>query len=170
MRYPKFMAWINRIVAYICGLVVLIISILAVMESILRKIFSAPTIWTFNISCGMFIWVAFLGSSWAFQELGHVSVDLVRNAIDKHTKSTKRWPRRCISIFGYIASFATTSALLYGGFRLCQRALTYNQFAPYPFRFPLIISYSAIVAGSLLMMLTLVFILLDLFAGGDKYV
>ena len=169
MRYPKFMAHINKICSYICGFIVLGASILAVMESIMRKIFRSPTTWSLNLSTGVFIWAAFLGSTWAFQELGHVSVDMVRNLIDAHTKGEKRWPRRVLSIIGYLISFMVIAAILYGGIILSQRALRFNSMAPYNFKFPYIISYSAIVVGSVLMLATLVFIILDLFTGGDKY-
>jgi TRAP-type C4-dicarboxylate transport system permease small subunit len=163
------MTLIDRIGAYICGGIVLGASILAVTESILRKMFSAPTTWTLNLTSGIFIWAAFLGSSWAFQELGHVSIDLIRDYVDKRTKSEKRMPRRIMSLIGYLISFIVVLVFLYGGWLLCQRAVNLNQFAPYNFKFPLIISYSAIVVGSVVMLFTLVFIILDLFAGGDKY-
>ena len=169
MKYPKFMTWINRISAYICGGIVLGASVLAVMESILRKVFRSPTPWSLNLTMGVFIWAAFLGSSWAFQELGHVSVDMVRELIDKHTKSPKRTPRRIVAIIGYIPPLAVCVAFFLGGGKLCLRAIEYNSYAPYNFRFPLIASYSAIVVGAVLMFATVVFIILDLFAGGDKY-
>ena len=41
--------------------------------------------------------------------------------------------------------------------------------ATYAFKFPLILSYIPIVLGSLQMIATLIFIILDLLAGGDKY-
>ena len=169
MKYPKVMTWVNRVCAYICGGVVLGASGLAVMESILRKIFRAPTPWSLNLTMGVFIWAAFLGSPWAFQELGHVSVDMVREMIDKRTKSPKRMPRRIIAIIGYIPPLACCVAFFYGGWKLCARSIQFNSFAAYNFKFPLIISYSAIVAGAVLMGITIIFIILDLIAGGDKY-
>ena len=169
MRYPKFMVSINRIGSYICGGIVLGGSALAVMESILRKVFESPTNWSLNLTSAIFVWASFLGSSWAFQEHGHVSVDLLRTAIDKHTKGEKRMPRRVLSIIGYIISFIVIAAMLYGGWKLCIQAVTLNEMAPYAFKFPLIISYAAIVVGSIQMLATLVFIILDLIAGGDKW-
>jgi TRAP-type C4-dicarboxylate transport system permease small subunit len=50
-----------------------------------------------------------------------------------------------------------------------MRAIQLNQMAPYNFKFPLIISYSAIVVGAVLQLLTILFIILDLFKGNDKY-
>lgn len=119
MRYPKLMVTINKIGAYICGIIVLCGSALAVMESILRKVFASPTDWSLNLTSAIFIWASFLGSSWAFQEHGHVSVDLIRSMIDKHTKGEKRVPRRILAIIGYVISFVVVAAMLYGGWKLC---------------------------------------------------
>ena len=163
------MVWVNKIGAYICGGMVAAASMLAVFESISRKVFASPTSWSLNLTMGVFIWAAFLGSPWAFQELGHVSVDMVREMIDKRSKSPKRMPRRVISIIGYIPPLAVCAAFFYGGGFLLLRAVNIGQYAPYTFRFPMAISYAAIVVGAVLMFLTIVFIILDLFAGGDKY-
>jgi TRAP-type C4-dicarboxylate transport system permease small subunit len=72
MNYPKFMTKVNRCCAYISGGIVFGASLLAVIESILRKVFQSPTTWSLNLSQGIFIWAEFLGSSWVFQEIGHV--------------------------------------------------------------------------------------------------
>ena len=169
MKYPKTMAWVNKAGAYICGGIVLGASALAVMESILRKIFTAQTAWSLNLTMGIFIWAAFLGSSWAFQELGHVSVDMVRDIVDKHTKNPKRTPRRIMSIIGYVPPLAVCAAFFYGGWKLCARAIAFNSYAPYNFRFPYVISYAAIVVGAVMVFVTILFIILDLIGGGDKY-
>ena len=169
MKYPKVMTWINRIGAYICGGLVVGASLLAVFESILRKVFRSPTSWSLNLTMGIFIYAAFLGSAWAFQELGHVSVDMVRELVDKHSKSPDRKPRRVMSIIGYIPSLAVCAAFFYGGWNRLTDALSIHANAPYSFVFPKAISYVAIVVGSVMMFFTVLFIILDLFAGGDKY-
>ena len=173
MRYPKFMYKINKCGAYFCGGYTLVISLLAVMESILRKVFASPTTWTLNLSTGLFTWAAFLGSSWAFQELGHVSVDLFRNMVDSKSKSPKRMPRRVMAIIGYVISFLVMCAFVYGGIFIIRNSGIKPDgslaMATYAFKFPLILSYIPIVLGSLQMIATLIFIILDLLAGGDKY-
>ena len=169
MRFPKVMHYINLAGAFICGSIVLVASALAVVESLLRKVFLNPTSWSLNITQGVFIWAAFLGSSWAFQELGHVSVDSLRNAVDKRSKSVKRWPRRVISIIGYLLSFAVIAFLLWGGYLRLLNDIQYNRLATYNIYFPMAISDAATVVGSVQMLFTLIFIILDLFSGNDKY-
>ncbi len=169
MKYPKFMERINRVAALISGIIVFAASVLAVMESILRQVFSRPTVWSLNITCSVFIWAAFLGSAYAFQEHGHVAVDLLREAVDKRTKNPTRRPRRIMAVFGYLCSLVIISGFLYGGWVISQAAIERNQMAPFIFKFPLIYSYSAIVVGSVLMLVTLIFMILDLFAGSEKF-
>jgi TRAP-type C4-dicarboxylate transport system permease small subunit len=169
VNYPRFMTQINKCCAYISGGIVLAASILAVIESILRKVFASPTTWSLNLTQGVFIWAVFLGSSWAFQEVGHVSIDMIRDIMDRHTKSENRMPRRIVAIFSYSVSAFVIGVILYGGIRLSLRAISLHQMAPYNFRFPYIISYAAIVIGCILMLLTIIAIILDLIHGNDKY-
>jgi TRAP-type C4-dicarboxylate transport system permease small subunit len=168
LRYPKFMEKINMGGAIICGVIVFVFALLAVVESILRK-FGHPTVWTLNLTQSIFIWAAFLGSAWAFQEHGHVSVDLLRDVVDKRTKRKDRLPRRVMSIIGYICAFVVVLALLYGGWLQTASAISLNQMEPYVFKFPHVVSTLPVVIGSVQMLLTLVFIISDLFAGGEKY-
>jgi TRAP-type C4-dicarboxylate transport system permease small subunit len=168
MKYPKFMDRINMSTAIICGVIVFVFAALAVMESVLRK-FGSPTVWTLNLTQSIFIWAAFLGSSYAFQEFGHVSVDLLRDVVDKHTKKPGRTPRRVMSIIGYICAAVVVLAFLYGGWLQTVSSIELNQMEPYVFRFPHVVSTLPVVIGSVQMLATLVFIILDLLNGGDKY-
>jgi TRAP-type C4-dicarboxylate transport system permease small subunit len=168
LKYPKIMENVNKVGAILCGVIVFVFAALAVMESILRK-FGHPTVWTLNLTQSIFIWAAFLGSSWAFQEHGHVSVDLVRDLVDRHSKRADRLPRRVMSVIGYICAFAVVLAILYGAWLQTTQAIAHNQLEPYVFKLPHVVSTLPVVIGSVQMLLTLVFIILDLFAGGEKY-
>ncbi len=169
MKYPRVLEKVNRVTALISGSIVFAAAVLAVMESLLRQVLSRPTVWTLNITCSVFIWAAFLGSAYAFQEHGHVAVDLLRDAVDKRTKKPGRLPRRIMAIFGYLCSSIIIMGFLYGGWIISQEAIEQHQMANFIFKFPLIYSYSAIVVGSVLMMVTLVFMILDLFSGSEKF-
>lgn len=168
MKYPKFMDRINKGGAIICGVIVFVFALLAVMESILRK-FGHPTVWTLNLTQSVFIWAAFLGSAWAFQEHGHVAVDLLRDVVDKHTKRPDRLPRRIMAIIGYICAFIVVLTILYGGWLQTVSSISLNQMEPYVFKFPHVVSTLPVVIGSVQMLATLFFMILDLIAGGEKY-
>ncbi len=170
MKYPAILTRINRVFAYISGGIVLWASCLAVMESLARKIFLSPTSWSLNLTSAIFIWAAFLGSAWAFQELGHVSIDLVRDLVERKSKSKLRMPRRVMSLIGYGISLLVVVILLYAGWLLCVSDIELNRFAQYTFPWPLVLSHAAIVVGSGLMAVTVVFIILDLIKGEDKYI
>ena len=168
MKYPIFMKKLNLGIARFAGAIIFIVSALAVYEAVARYFFGKPTNWTLNISAYVFIWAIFLGSAYAFQEHGHVAVDLIRDLIDKRTKPS-RTVRRVLSIIGYCISFVVITVFMQGGWRLAVRSIELNQMAPLTFRFPLIWVYPSIVAGSVLMLLTLVFIILDLFSKSEEY-
>lgn len=168
MKYPGFMKTINKYVARFSGAIIFGISALAVFEAISRQFFSRPTNWTLNISCYVFIWAIFLGSAYAFQEHGHVAVDLLRDFIDKKT-APSRMVRRVLAVIGYCISFVVIAVFLYGGWKLCIKGIELNQLAPTTFYLPLIWVYPAVVVGSALMLLTLFFMILDLFSGSEEY-
>lgn len=169
MKYPKLMGKINTVGAMICGVVVFGFALLAVMESVLRQVFNSPTVWTLNVTQSVFIWAAFMGSAYAFQEHGHVAVDLIRDLVDKHTKSPKRTPRRVMAVIGYICAFIVVICILWGGWLQTVTAIELNQMESYVFKFPHVISTLPVVIGSVQMLVTLIFMILDIFAGGEKY-
>ncbi len=137
------------------------------MESVLRQFFNSPTVWTLNITQAMFIWAAFLGSSYAFQEHGHVAVDLVRDLVDKHTKNPKRTPRRVMAVIGYIAAFVVIICMLWGGWIKTADAINMHQMRTLCL-IPKVVStcrgnrFHTVLA-------TLIFMILEPLAGGDKY-
>lgn len=168
MKYPKFMRRINGGAAFFSGTIVFLISVLAVFEAISRQFFNSPTKWTLNLSCYVFIWAIFLGSSYAFQEHGHVAVDLLRDFIDKKT-APSRTVRRVLAIIGYCISAVVIAVFLYGGVKLCEKSLAFGQMAPTTFPLPLFPFHLAIVVGCALMLLTLFFMILDLFSGSEEH-
>lgn len=168
MKYPKFMREINKWAARVSGSIVFGISALAVMEALLRQFFASPTKWSLNISCFVFIWALFLGSAYAFQEHGHVAVDLLRDLIDKKT-APSRMVRRVLAIIGYCISAVVIVVFMYGGWKLCEKAISMNALAPVTFYYPMIWIYPAIVVGCVLMLATLFFMILDLFSGSEEH-
>ncbi len=167
MKYPEPWRKFICALAFISGCLVLLIGGMSVLEAVMRRVFSQPTSWSLNTCCYILIYVVFFGSPYAFQEHGHVAVDMLRDVVDK--LGLRRIPRRVMAIVGYLMSFSYICVLLYGGWKLTSKALARGTLTTTTMPIPIAWLYAAIVAGSVLMLVTLVFIILDLFAKGDKY-
>lgn len=166
MKYPRVLRLINQTMARIAGVMIFVIGILAVFEAVMRTFFSAPTSWSLDISTYLLIWAVFLGSAYAFQEKGHVAVDLLRDAVEK------RWskaPRRVMAFIGYAIALVVLIVLMRAGFMLAKTALDTNQLTYANAQIPAFILWLAVVVGSVMMVITVVFIILDLFTTDEKY-
>lgn len=166
MKYPRFMTVINQWLARVSGLFIFAIGILAVFEAIMRTFLNAPTSWSLDISSYLLIWAIFLGAAYAYQEKGHVAVDLLRDAVEK------RWgkaPRRVMAVIGYVIALVVIIALLVASVQLAKSAIDLNQLTYANAQIPAVVLWAAIVFGSVMMLITVVFIMLDIFAKDDKY-
>ena len=165
MKYPKFMRVINKTLAIIAGAMILAMGILAVIEVIARNFFT-PTYCSVDLESYLLIWAVFLGSAYAYQEKGHVGVDLMRDIIEKRFGKA---PRRVMAIIGYVISLVVVIALLRAGLILAKTAIDFKQLTLAFIQIPAIYLYAAIVVGSVAMAVTVVFVILDLFAKEEYY-
>ncbi|MDR3294554.1 MAG: TRAP transporter small permease subunit [Clostridiales Family XIII bacterium] len=165
MKYPEFWRKTINTIAFVSANMILIIAGLSVMEAVLRHFFHNPTSWGLNVSTYILIWAMFLGSSYAFQEQGHVSVDMLKDIVDK---TGTRIPRRIMAVAGYLLSLTFILSLLYGGWLLCQKSIRFGRLMPSSTPIPEIFLDFAVITGSVLMFITLIFIILDVFKS-EKY-
>lgn len=166
VRYPVFWAKLNKYIALGAGAIILIIGFFSVYESICRTFFSKPTVWTNDFSLYIFIWAIFLGSAYAYQENAHVAVDLLKGAIEKLGGTL---PRRVMAIAGNILAVITIIVLFYAALRMTIHAININQVTVALIQIPVVYLDIAMVVGCAMMIVTLVFIILDLISGGEKY-
>lgn len=162
MKYPKKLQKGNRFLAVLSGMLIFGISILAVIEVIARNLLQNPTIWTADISYYLLIWAIFLGAGFAFQEHGHVRVDLLLNFLPRAV-------RKVVSAISYaIAIFFCGVMTVYSWKYLVQcYTMGRKTYAMLPIeQWKLVI---AIVLGCIFMIVTLVFMIMDIFSDGDKY-
>ena len=165
MKYPNFMRKINNALGAFAGTLMLLIGILCVMESILRTVFLSPTSWGPNITQYLLITSIFLGCSYAYQEKGHVGVELIRDVLQKKFGVA---PRRVMSIIGYLLSLAVIIVTLVAIVNVMVPAFQLGQVTAGRFDIPITILYGIMIAGSIVMAVTVFFIILDLFKD-DKY-
>lgn len=169
MKYPVFWRKFNEAIGIIAGILALVIAALSVFEAIARYVFEHPTSWSLNVCCYILVWSIFLGSAFAFQQGGHVGVDMLLEYVDKHCKSEKRLPRRIMAIIGNIMTCIFMIVILYGILGMCKTALEFHSVTIATNPIPIIWLYLGVVIGTILMIVTLIFIILDLISGDDKY-
>lgn len=166
MRYPKFLDWVNRTTAVIGGVMIVVIGLLATMEGILRGFFSNPTFWSLDISQFLLIWTIFLGTACAFQDKSHVSVDMVKEFVGQHWGSQAR---RVLIIIGYIFALVFILVLGWDSYALIVDALELEILTMGNVQIPIVYLYTAMLVGSVLMIITVICIILDLVSGSDRF-
>jgi TRAP-type C4-dicarboxylate transport system permease small subunit len=144
---------------------VLIKAFLSVAEGILRSL-GSPTTWTLDITLYLLLWAAFLGSSYAFQELGHIAVDFIREGVGKRFGQGLR---RGLAVLGYLCTEVFLLTLVWFSFRLLRVSLLTGELTYANVQIKIAWLYSGMVVGSLLMALTVAFIILDLFSDSQRY-
>ena len=166
MKYPQFMYRINSTLAIISGGLVVTIGFITVIESLSRTFFGRPSSWSIDLCCYFLIWAIFFASPWAYQEKGHVAVDLLREFVGKVFGVT---PRRVMSFVGYITVVFVLLVLLRSAYNLAMEAISVNKLTIANLQIPTIYLQVAIIIGTVVMLMTVVFIILDIIAGGKKY-
>lgn len=164
MRFPLRLRKFNKALGAVSGVLLLAIAILAVMESLLRTVFIHPTNWSLDFSSYFLLIAIFLGSGYAYQEKGHVGVELFKDIIEKHFGKK---PRRVIALCGYGASVAVIIATLIAVYKLIVPAIQVHQTTFANVTIPISFLYGVMIAGSVIMVVTVVFIIIDLFANDD---
>ena len=143
-----------------------LIGFITVIESLSRTLLARPSAWSLDLCCYILIWAVFFASPWAFQEKGHVAVDLLRDLVEKLFGPV---PRRIMAIAGYICVGFLLITLLLSAFRLTSEAIRLDKLTIANLQIQTVYLDIAIVTGTVIMIMTVVFIILDLFAKGDKY-
>jgi TRAP-type C4-dicarboxylate transport system permease small subunit len=117
-------------------------------------------------------YLLFTGSAYAFQAQGHVAVDMIRDFADKRSKGRlqgKRLPRRILAIYGYLMSIFYTSFIFYGVWNLFIRGITRNVWTTENPPIPQWVIHTPMIYGMVLMLITVIFMIMDIIAGGEEF-
>jgi C4-dicarboxylate transporter DctQ subunit len=166
MKYPYLLRRFNAFLGIVSGGLIILLGLLATMEGILRGFFSMPTSWSLDLCQYILIWTIFLGSSYAFQERGHVSVDLVKEWVGKRFGTGAL---RGMNLIGYLMALIFVIAIGWCSWRFITAAIKYGKLTLGNFQIPIAYLYAAMVAGSVFMLFTVVCIMADLIGGGKEY-
>lgn len=167
MKFPQLLRRFNAAVALLSGVIILIIGILTTMEGIARGLFNAPTTWSLNVAQYLLIWAIFLGSAYAFQEKTHVAVDFIREGVGN------RWGRgaqRMLSLCSYAFAFVYVVIMAWNSIDMLKLAIKYDKLTLGIVQIPIIWLYLAMLIGSLTMIATIFFIILDLIGKRETYI
>ena len=167
MKFPEILRRFNSAVALFAGVIILIIGILTTMEGIARGLFNLPTTWSLNVAQYLLIWAIFLGSAYAFQEKTHVAVDFIREGVGN------RWGRgaqRILSLCGYTLAFVYVAIIAWNSIDMLEFAIKYDKLTLGIVQIPIVWLYLAMLIGSLTMIVTIFFIILDLIGKRETYI
>jgi TRAP-type C4-dicarboxylate transport system permease small subunit len=167
MKFPELLRRFNAALALLSGVIILIIGILTTMEGIARGLFNAPTTWSLNVAQYLLIWAIFLGSAYAFQEKTHVAVDFIREGVGN------RWGKgaqRILSLCGYTFAFVYVAIIAWNSIDMLKLAIKYDTLTLGIVQIPIVWLYLAMLIGSLSMIVTLFFIILDLIGKRKTYI
>lgn len=166
MRFPAIVTKINNFFAVVSGIAIAIMSLFAFTEVVLRNFFSAPTIWTTNVSQYMLLWAIFLVSASTFEHKGHVSVDFIRVTFAR--KFGVKYARM-VAIPCYCFCLVHIAILGWKSTELFFQSIELNRLTLGMVQIPTIFLYAGMIFGCVLMGITVVFIILDLLSGSNKF-
>ena len=162
MKFSSKLAKLNFRLAAVSGGLIMIIGLLSVIEVILRNLFSSPTMWTMDISQFALIWAIFIGAGYAFQEHGHVRVDLF-------TEKLPPKARKVVAIIAYLLAAAFVTALGYSSVMMFMQAIRFERLTISMVQIPQWTLIISMIGGCVMMLITLAGIIIDLIGNGKKY-
>ncbi|PIE54626.1 MAG: C4-dicarboxylate ABC transporter permease [Dethiosulfovibrio peptidovorans] len=145
---------LNVMLAWACGVGILIMGLILFYEVVMRYFFNSPTVWTQEVSIYIFIWCMFGGASYTLQKGKHVNIDLLTSKLSKNAQSTLR-------LITAVAGILFCSEVAYSGWHMVYKAVQYNKHSPTPLQVPIWIPQSAILVGFFLLTMQFVVIVID---------
>ena len=162
MRFPKPMAKLNERFAQIAGLLVLFIGILSVIEVFARSIFNAPTTWTADLESYLLVYAIFLTGGYCFQVHGHIKVDILIHRFNEKGQRIFAFISTGVVVFFMILFTRSTLNIMQS--YINTGAMTYAFF-----QIPKWVPLMGVFIGCILMLLTILFIILDLCTKSTEY-
>ena len=140
---------LNSITGMIAGIGILCLAAITVFETVSRKVFNHPTIWSFDISKYLFLFVSFSAFTFTMQENGHIGFGFLIERV-KGSPAWHKFLTIISGIFGTLFSFF----LLYEAVILNTMAIKYNWMTRGLTRIPIFYLYTLMCLGSLFFLIT----------------
>lgn len=145
----KVITRINMLCASLSGLIILFITFSIFIDVFLRYFFNSPSIWVTEVSGYLFLYVIFLGTSYALQSDQHISVTFLSDQLGPKIN-------RLVSLFRILLSTLFSAVLLWQTSRMTWKAYSEEWTTPTMLDIPYVIIYISMVIGSALLLMTLI--------------
>jgi len=153
MAEKTFVRLLNGLIsvsAITAGLFILITALLVGYEVIMRYVFDAPTLWTFDVTIFLIMYAAYLGSAFTLREGKHVRLEFFTHWLERYPL-----PSRLLRILSNLIIIVFWLLATYTAFRDTITAYKFSQVTQSYLRFPLIIPLIALVLGGFLVLIQL---------------
>jgi C4-dicarboxylate transporter, DctQ subunit len=153
MAEKLFVRLLNALIsvsAMMGGIFILITALLVGYEVIMRYVFDAPTLWTFDVTIFLIIYAAFLGSAFTLREGKHVRLEFFTHWLARYPL-----PSRLLRILSNLIIIVFWLLATATAFRDTITAYKFSQVTQSYLRFPLILPLIALVLGGFLVLIQL---------------
>ena len=141
---------INAICATLSGLVLLFVTFSIFVDVILRYFFNRPSIWVTEVSTYLFLYIIFLGTSYALDHDLHIRVTFLLDRFGPRAT-------RVINLFTSVFAMIFTLALLWQVSIMTWTAFKEKWTSPTMLNAPYAYIYVVMVFGSFMLFLTFLF-------------
>lgn len=140
---------INKICGYIAGVLVVLSALVMIYDVFCRYVLKSPSLYAPFIAAFMVLGAIFIGTAYALEAGGHVHVEIL---VDRF----KPLPRRICYTIGYCFSIFFVACLTRACWQFAVNAARNNWKAQGNLPIPSVILYGVMVFGSVLLLITLV--------------
>lgn len=147
-RLIKTFRSINEAIAILSGALIFMICFFAVYEVIARSFFNQPTKWSLAFSQFMLLYAIFLGSSYCFQQNGHIRVDIVLDHVPQRIRSI-------LTVLGLLMAAVFVSVLGWKAYEATVISAKFDYLTITTIQIPSAYLYVVIFIGSILMLITM---------------
>lgn len=151
----------NAVLGYICGVLVVITAIILLYDVFCRYVLGEPTLWAQQVAAYLVLIATFFGTSYALQSGGHVHVEIIVDHL-------KPLPKKICMSIGYVLAMIFVGGLIKSCYGYAVMSLQNGWLSQGNVPIPAVILYGIMAIGSILLFITLLATLIELWLKKGK--
>jgi TRAP-type C4-dicarboxylate transport system permease small subunit len=151
----------TTILGYVSGFMIFLTGVIMLYDVFARYFLGSPSVWAQSISQYLILAAAFFGTSYCLQSGGHVHVEILVDRV-------RPLPRRILFTLGYLFALIFAAALLKSCWEYAVMAYQFAWDAQGNLPLPSVILYGIMVFGSVMLILTLLARVVEIWRKGDE--